>query len=105
MYKHCKQCSIWESHTKKNPDYDYKQWKIMHKEGGKCEINHLKSSGAMESAGAVEIFTHSVEKCGLIYNQYLGDGDSSSFRDVLNSNRYKEYNIIPEKLKCAGHVQ
>ena len=38
--KHCKQYSIWES-RKNNPDYDYEQWKIMQKEGGKCEINHL----------------------------------------------------------------
>ena len=82
-----------------NNDHDYKQWKIMHEEGGKCEINHLRSSGA------VEIFRHSVEKYGLIYNQYLGDGDSSSFTDVVNSNSYKEYNIIPEKLECVGHVQ
>ena len=56
-----------------NLDYDHKQWKIIHREGGKYETNHLKSAGAMESAGAVEIFRHSVEKFGLIYNQYLGD--------------------------------
>ena len=68
------------------------------------EINHLKSSGVMESAGAVEIFGHSVEKFGLIYNQNLSDGGSSSFKDVVNSNPYKEYNIIPEKVECVGHV-
>ena len=64
----------------------------MHEKGGKCEINHLKSSGAMVSAGAVEIFRHSVEKYSLIYNQYLdpSDGHSSSFTDVVNS-------VIPTK--------
>ena len=104
IFKHCKQCSFWES-RKNNPDYDYEQWKIMHEEGGKCEINHLKSSGAMESAGAVEIFRHSFEKNGLIYNQYLADGDSSSFTDAVNSNPCKEYHITPEKLEGVEHVQ
>ena len=36
----------------------------------------------MESAGAVEIFGHSVEKFGLIYNQNLSDSGSSSFTDL-----------------------
>ena len=46
--------------SRNNPDHNYEQWKIMREGSGKCEINHLKSSGFMESAGAVEIFRHSV---------------------------------------------
>ena len=78
MSKHCKQCVIWEN-RRELPDYNYDQWKEYHIESGKCEINHEKSSGAMEAAGAVEIFRRSKIKNDLVYKQYLGDGDSSSF--------------------------
>ena len=51
-----------------------------------CQINHTKSSGAMESAGAVDMFSHVY----LIYKEYLGDADQ---------------NVVPVKLECVGHVQ
>ena len=105
MSKYCKQCVIWEG-RKGNPNYDSEQWKLIHYESGDCEINHTKSSGAMEAAGAIEIFCRSIEKNGLIYNKYLGDGDTSSFTEVVNSQPYANHgDIIPEKLECVGHVQ
>ena len=59
----------------------------------------------MESAGAVKIFNRSIEKNNLIYNEYLGDGDTSSFKDVIESDPYKDLNIKITKLECIGHVQ
>ena len=59
----------------------------------------------MESAGAVQMFTRSIAKNNLIYDKYLGDGDSSSFKDVVDSNPYSEHGIIPKKDECVGHVQ
>ena len=59
----------------------------------------------MESAGAVDMFCRSVAINELIYNGYLGDGDSSSFKDVVNSKPYVVSNIDPEKYECVGHVQ
>ena len=70
-----------------------------------CHINHQKSSGLMESAGAIEMFQRSVEKNNLIYHEYLGDGDTSSFKVVVSANPYEEYLISPVKLECVGHVQ
>ena len=105
MSKNCKKCAVWEE-RKNNPEFDYDQWKTEHFASDECEINHSKSSGVMEAAGAVEIFSRSVEKNGLIYNEYLGDGDTSSFSEVVASEPYKEHGkIIPEKLECVGHVQ
>ena len=104
MSKHCKLCGIMER-RKNNDDFDYKTWKIQHEESEKCEVNHTKSSGAMEATGAVEIFRRSVEKYGLIYNEYLGDGDTSSFHEVVKSNPYEKHDVVPEKLECVGHVQ
>ena len=59
----------------------------------------------MEAAGAVEIFQHSVQKHKLVYSKYLGDGDTSSFKEVVESNPYSGFDILPEKVECVGHVQ
>ena len=97
MSKYCKKCQIWE--PKKDTD-EYENWKSTHI----CSINH-QSSGVMESAGTIELFRRSVSTNNLIYSEYLGDGDTSSFTDVVASKPYEKYNIDPEKLECIGHVQ
>ena len=98
LSKFCRGCTMWNS-KKGTPAYDI--WKTEHM----CEINHTKSSGAMEGAGATSMFCRSVEKNNLIYEEYLGDGDTSSFKEVVDSNPYEEQGIIPKKLECVGHVQ
>ena len=35
----------------------------------------------------------------------MGDGDTSSFKAVVDSKPYGKYNITPTKLECVGHVQ
>ena len=62
----------------------YERWKIDHV----CQANHPKSSGTMEAAGAIQIFTRLVEKNNLIYRDYVGDGDTSSFKEVAGTNPY-----------------
>ena len=52
----------------------------------------------MEAAGAVEIFQHSVQKHKLFHSKYLGDGDTSSRKKVVESNPYSEVDIVPEKV-------
>lgn len=59
----------------------------------------------MESAGAVNMFKRSVAKHNMIYEYYLGDGDTSSFKAVLDSDPYENFGIKPEKLECIGHAQ
>ena len=59
----------------------------------------------MDAAEAVEIFQHSVQKHKLVYSQYLGDGDTSSFEEVVKSNPYFEFGIVHEKVECVSHVQ
>ena len=51
------------------------------------------------------MFCRSLAINKLIYNGYLGDGDSSSFKDVVDAKPYVVYNIDPEKYECVGHVQ
>ena len=52
----------------------------------------------MKAAGAVEIFQQSVQKHKLVYSQYLGDGDTSSFKQVAESNAYSELALYLKKL-------
>lgn len=69
--KFCQGCRMWQN-KKDTPEYN--RWKADHV----CHINHTKSSGAMEAAGATKMFNRSVEKNNLTYSEYLGDGDTSS---------------------------
>ena len=96
--KHCKGCKMWNN-KKGSPAYD--RWQADHI----CHINHTKSSGAMEAAGAIQMFKRSVENNNLIYSEYLGDGDTSSFKEVVTHDPYKQYHVKPVKLECVGHVQ
>ena len=36
---------------------------------------------------------------------HLGDGDTSSFKEVVDVNLYKKCDIIRSKLECINHVQ
>ena len=96
LSKTCKGCQMWAK-KKGTPAYD--RWKAEHI----CNLNHTKSSGSMESIGAVTMFQRSVENNNLVYHEYLGDGDTSSFMDVTDANPYKDLNIMPVKLECIGH--
>ena len=98
LSKHCKQCEIWERRHG-TPQYD--AWKNDHV----CSVNHTASSGAMEAAGAIKMFHRSITKNNLIYHEYLGDGDTSSFKAVVDAKPYQDYNVSPIKLECVGHVQ
>jgi len=98
MSKYCRGCQKWKT---KQGTIGFENWKAEHR----CPINHTKSSGAMEAAGAVAMFSSSVEKHKLIYSKYIGDGDTSSFKEVINAKPYHHFGIIPIKLECVGHVQ
>ena len=96
LTKNCKSCQIWES--KKNSE-KYQDWKQNHQ----CPINHTKPAGAMEAAGAINIFKQSVGEYKLRYTTYIGDGDTESFGKVMEAKPYGD--ILPTKLECVGLVQ
>ena len=82
----CQACQ-WRNSSYSKGSQQYELWKATHI----CSINHVKSSGAMESAGAVNMFKHSVDKNNMIYQYYLGDGDTSSFKSVLDSTHMQTF--------------
>ena len=93
-------CTVFQIRNKKNGSPEYDVWKTEHK----CSINHKGSASSLETAGAIEIFQRSINNHKLRYNNYIGDGDSSSFNKVVQSKPYGETFII-NKLKCVGHIQ
>ena len=96
LTKVCRFCQYWK---KFKSSEEFEEWKIHHN----CDINHIGSAGAMESAGVISIFNRSKESRCLRYMRYLGDGDTKSFKDVVNANVYPEKEPIKEE--CIGHVQ
>ena len=69
----CHSCSKWES-QKGTPGY--KKWKVTHT----CSKNHSGSAGSIESKGAINIFSKSIEKYNSRYVHYIGDGDTASYK-------------------------
>ena len=86
---------MWEN---KHGTPGYQIWKLNHN----CKNNHTKFSRVIESAGAADNFGRSLLNYGLINKEYLGEGDTSLFNDVLQSNSYKNHNVTPIKLECIG---
>ena len=98
----CYQCSKWNQERKENEPDEYTSFWNTHKNF--CTSNFSGSSQAMEGSAAVYIWARSVQLHQLHYSTYIGDGDSSSFKNLLNSNPYKSAIEIREE-ECLGHVR
>ena len=98
MSKECRTCSI-NKFKPGTPEFD--EWWEGHQHN--CHVNFEGSSGKMDPAGTKEIFSRSIDKHGLRYTEFLGDGDSKSYHDLVQS---KIYGDVPvQKLECVGHIQ
>ena len=98
----CIKCSQWPNERKEKEPDEYNEYWIQHKDS--CTSNYKDTSQSMESSAAVEIWHRSIEKNQLVYDTYIGDGDSSSFKNLLKSNPYKSL-VTVRKEECLGHVQ
>ena len=98
----CNKCSSWPQERQSNHPDEYAAFMFEHK--STCPANFSGTSQGMEGAAAVEIWRRSVDKNKLVYSTYVGDGDSSSFKNLLNSNPYKGIETV-RKEECLGHVQ
>ena len=58
----------------------------------------------METSAALEIWNRSIAKHKLVYGTYIGDGDSSSFRNLKKSDPYNG-EVLVKKEECLGHAQ
>ena len=96
LTRYCRGCKVAENVRISDPAR-YDLWKAEHI----CLKNHSGSAGAMEVNGAGRIFKRSIEKNGLRYSEYYGNGDSKSFISVKDT--YEGISV--KKLECVGHVQ
>ncbi|XP_077257590.1 uncharacterized protein LOC143894826 [Temnothorax americanus] len=95
---YCKQCEVWEK--KKNTE-EYNEWKIEHESN--CQANLEGSAGKMEVDSIKEMFHRSEEQYGVKYTRYIGDGDSKTYKGIVESKPYGDKEI--QKKECIGHVQ
>ena len=65
--------------------------------------NHEGSSGKIELDTMKEMFSTSKEKFGVKYSNYIDDGDSQTFKAILELNAYGDEMTIV-KSECIGHV-
>jgi hypothetical protein len=80
----CQSCSNWAS---KKGTVEYDTWLENHEEH--CSINHSGSSGKMEVDSMKEMFCRS-NKLGVKYETYIGDGDTKTFKALLECNPYDD---------------
>lgn len=97
--KICQGCSNWVG--KKNTD-EYALWYEDHKDD--CDANHEGSSGKMEVDGIVEIFQRSEELYGVKYANYIGDGDTKTYKSLLEIKPYGD-DFTVQKKECVLHVK
>lgn len=95
---YCQGCTFWK---KKQNTQEYREWYEEHEE--ECTKNHEGSAGKMEVDAVTEMFLRSDEKFGVKYGNYIGDGDSKTFKAILDVNPYGNFQII--KSECIGHVE
>ena len=65
--------------------------------------NYSGTSQSMESSGAVEVWKRSIQAHNLVNGTHIGDEDSSSFKNLIESDPYE--GIVPIRKDCIGHVQ
>lgn len=94
----CKACIFWK---KKGTD-EYTEW--LEKHDNECSANHSGSAGKMEVDADKEMFSRSVEKFGVKYDNYIGDGDSKTYKALIDLNPYGD-DCLVIKSECVGHVE
>lgn len=67
-----------------------------------CTKTHTGSSGSMEPAVILEGFKSSVEMYNIKYNILIGDGDSSTYKKIIDGRPYE--NLTVQKIECRNHL-
>jgi len=79
---------------------DYEEWTKSHLE--QCQAND-GSVGKREVDAAIEMFSHFENLHSVKHVNYIGDGDSKTFKGIIDTESYKV--VITCKKKCIDHVQ
>lgn len=96
---YCQGCNYWKDKTHTE---EFRKWFEYHED--ECQKNHEGSSGKMEVDAIKEMFSTSEEKFGVKYGNYIGDGDSKTFKAILDLNPYGD-ELTVMKSECINHVE
>jgi len=96
--KYCKSCEYWEQ---KSDTEEYLEWAKNHE--SECKANHIGSAGKMEVDAVIEMFQRSETLHQVKYANYIGDGDSKTFKGIVDSQPYENFTVL--KKECIDHVQ
>ena len=101
--KYCHQCSVWTAKEESGTisTATLQEWQVKHADS--CSANTKRSSPGMESEAARLLWCRSVEKRGLMYTTYVGDGDCKGHKEVCEARPYGDVAVTKEE--CVGHVQ
>lgn len=96
---YCQACVYWKQ--KEGTD-EYIEWYEQHED--ECFANHSGLAGKMEVDAIKEMFSRSEEKFEVKYTNYIGDGDSKTYKTILDLNPYGD-DVPVVKSECVGHVE
>ncbi|KYN06618.1 hypothetical protein ALC62_02428 [Cyphomyrmex costatus] len=85
------------TNKKEMTETEFETWFSEH--GVNCKANHKGSAGGMEVHGIVEMFARAETVHDAKYKNYIGDGDTKTFKALLE----QDHDI--EKKECINHVQ
>lgn len=97
--RYCQACTHWINKTGTD---EYTEWYEHHKQD--CFANHVGSASKMEVDSVQEMFLRSREKFGVTYINYIGDGDSTTYKAILDLNPYGNDTPVV-KSECVQHVE
>lgn len=91
--KYCKACEFW---SKKEGTAEYEKWAESHYDN--CQSNHEGWAGKMEVEAIVNMFSRSEALHGLKYKYYIGDSDSKTFKGILDTEPYENFNVVKKRM-------
>lgn len=68
-----------------------------------CNINHTKSSEAMGSPSAIDMF-NSYSTNNLIYHAYVGNDYTYLFKNLKDSKPSSIYDFTPSRFECLSYI-
>nr|XP_036230996.1 uncharacterized protein LOC118683174 [Bactrocera oleae] len=98
---HCQACKLWKKQLNTN---EFKEWYQEHVENDEWQANQTGPSANMEVNAVIELFGRSEKNYGAKISNYIGDGDSKTYGNLLKAKSYGE-NFTINKKECAGHMQ
>lgn len=91
--KYCKACEFLK---KKKGSVEYEEWFQGHAE--QCQSNHEGSAGKIEVNAVVEMFECSENLHNVKYAYYVGDGDSKTFKCILDAEPYENFTVQKKRV-------